>query len=161
MNEDKYILTRAGYEKLKRELDQLINVDSVEVAALVEEAHEDEDGEDATFYDAMVAKERLDSRIAELRNILVHAEVIDEDADPDIITPGNRVIVWDIEEKEELVFDLRGSAEVAHGLKGVSISSPVGQALQGRKVGDVVEVEVPMGTVRYKVRAIEVIPDET
>ena len=87
------------------------------------------------------------------------AEIIDADEDPDTITPGNRVTVYDTAEKEEFTMDLLDTEEITHGRRGVSLDSPVGQALLGKKVGARVKVEVPDGLVTYKVRRIEMIPD--
>ena len=158
-DDHEFYLTRTGYEKLQRELDLLLSEESEEVAALLADAHEGEEGEEATFYEALFTKERLDERIAHLRMILAQAEIIEEDPDPDRVSPGNRVTVWDFSEQEEITFDLLSSQEISHGrLKGVSLSSPVGKALRGRRVGDVVEVQVPDGMVRYAIRKIDSIP---
>jgi len=160
MTDDRIILTRAGYDKLQEELTQLEGEESDEVAALLVEAHEDEEGEEATFYEAQMAKERLADRIAYVKMVLSRAEIIDEDPDPDSVSPGNRVTVYDFEEKEETVFDLLAGAEIATARRrGVSVDSPVGKALLGHKIGEVVEVEVPAGVMRYEIRKIEMIPD--
>lgn len=160
MEDKKQYLTRAGYQKLQRELEILLSEESEEVAELLAEAREDEQGEEAMFYESRIEKERLDDRIAYLRYVLANATIVDHDEDPEHISPGNRVTVYDKDEKEEVVFDLLGGAEVAAGRHGVSIEAPVGQALLGHKVGDTVKVDVPDGVVRYKIRKIEWIPDE-
>lgn len=160
MAERKILLTRKGFEKLQRELNILTSEGSMQVAEMLADAREDDQGEEAVFFDAMVSKERLDERIAHLQTVLARAEVIDADADPDTITPGNRVTVYDTSEKEEFAMDLLDSEEITIGRRGVSLDSPVGQALLGKHVGDKVKVEVPDGVVTYKVRNIEMIPDE-
>lgn len=160
MDEENQILTRSGYEKLKRELEALMTDQSAEIAERLVEAREDERGDEAIFFEVMVAKERLNERIHELQVILSNAQVIDDDLDPGHVTPGNRVTVYDVDEKEEIVFDLLSSTEISHGRAGVSTESPVGKALLGHKVGDTIKVEVPDGKVRYKIRKIEMIPDE-
>lgn len=157
---DKPILTRTGYQKLQRELEILLSEDTQEVAELLADARDDEQGEEAVFFDIMVEKERLQERIGYLKRLLANAVVVDQDQDPDRVSPGNRVTVRDLDEDEEIVFDLIGSAEVAMGRRGVSIVSPVGKALLGHKIGERVEVEVPAGTSRYKILKIEMIPDE-
>ena len=144
MSEEKIVLTRAGYDKLQRELDLLEGEESVEAAERLVEAHEGEEGEEAAFYEAMLTKERLDDRIAYLRMVLARAEIIEEDEDPDRVTTGNRVTVWDFDADEEAVFDLLAGAEIATGRRGVSVDSPVGKALLGHKVGEEVEVDVPL-----------------
>jgi transcription elongation factor GreA len=159
-DESETILTRAGYEKLQNELDYLVNEEAVEVAERLADARSDVDfGEDTTFLEIMAEKTRIEDRIAQLKLILFRARVVDEDLDPDSATPGDRVVVLDMEYDEELAFDLLDSAEVSHGRQGVSIASPVGKALLGKKIGDVVEVKVPDGAARYKILRFEEIPD--
>ena len=160
MAERRILLTRQGYNKLQRELNILTSVENSKVAEMLAEAREDDQGEEAVFFDAMVSKERLDERVSHLQNVLARAEIIDADEDPDTITPGNRVTVYDTAEKEDFTMDLLDSEEITHGRRGVSLDSPVGKALLGKRVGDRVKVEVPDGLVTYKVQQIEMIPDD-
>lgn len=160
MAEKRIRLTRPGYEKLRRELDILTSEENTKVAEMLAEAREDDQGEEAVFFDAMISKERLDERVSHLQDVLARAEIIDADEDPNTVTPGNRVTVYDTAEKEELVMDLLDTEEITHGRRGVSLDSPVGRALLGKRVGDRVKVKVPDGTVIFKVRKIEMIPDE-
>ena len=156
MAEDRFILTPTGYDQLQRDLEDLLD-QSKEVAEQMADVHDDtEFGEEATYHDVMAAKERLDQRIAHLRGVLQRAEVIsDEDPDPTRVNLGEKVTAWDFSAKEEVEFQLLSSEEVANGLSGISTESPVGRALLGRRVGDVVEVEVPDGKVKYAIRKIE------
>ncbi len=160
MAERRILLTRLGFQKLQRELNVLTNEENSKVAEMLAEAREDDQGEEAVFFDAMVSKERLDERVSHLQNVLARAEIIDAGEDPDTITPGNRVTVYDASEKEEFTMDLLDHEEITHGRRGVSLDSPVGKALLGKQVGDRVKVEVPDGLVTYRVRKIETIPDE-
>ena len=160
MAERRIQLTRPGYEKLQRELNILTSEENSKVAEMLAEAREDDQGEEAVFFDAMISKERLDERVSHLQNVLARAEIIDADEDPNTITPGNRVTVYDTSEKEELTMDLLDTEEITHGRRGVSLDSPVGQALLGKHVGDRIKVKVPDGIVAFKVRKIEMIPDE-
>ena len=159
MAERRILLTRAGYEKLQRELNVLTSEENAKVAEMLADARGDDQGEEAVFFDAMISKERLDERVTHLQNVLARAEVIDVDEDPNTITPGNRVTVYDTSEKEEFVMDLLDTEEITHGRRGVSLEAPVGRALLGKQVGDKVKVEVPDGIVTYKVRKIDMIPD--
>lgn len=156
MAAERFILTPAGYELLQRDLEDLLD-QSKEIAEQMADVHDDtEFGEEATYHDVMETKERLDQRIAHLRRVLQLAEMIgEEDPDPTRADPGEAVTVWDFAEGEEVVFQLLSSEEVANGLPGISIESPVGRALLGRRVGDVVEVDVPDGKARYALRKIE------
>lgn len=160
MAERRILLTPIGYEKLQRELNILTSEENSKVAEMLADAREDDQGEEAVFFDAMVSKERLDERVSHLQNVLARAEVINADADPNTITPGNRITVYDTSEKEEFTMDLLDTEEIMLGRRGVSLDSPVGRALLGKHVGDRVKVEVPDGEVTYKIRKIDMIPDD-
>jgi len=161
MTNDEYVMTRAGYNKLQRELNNLQDKAEGEMAQKMAAAREDGDlDEDGAFYEIMVEKNHLDERILRLRAILAQAEVVDEDPDPDVASPGDRVVVRDLDEKEELTLDLLGGWEIAHGRRGVSIKSPVGKALLGKRVGAKVEVKTPDGLARFKILRFEDIPEE-
>lgn len=155
MSSDRFTLTRAGYERLTRQLAVLEEMQRGEIAEVAEAFDDTDFGENAAFYDAVFDKDRLSARIDNLRHVLARAEVIDEDPDPNRVSPGNQVTVWDLEENEELTFTLISAEEVTHGIRGVSVESPVGNALLGHTVGEVVQVKVPDGLVRYTIRRIE------
>ena len=160
MANERFLLTRAGYELLERELEDLLRKSSEEMAEQLADVHDDtEFGEEATFFDVVMEKELLDQRIAHVRTVLARAEILDEDPDPTRVDPGDRITAWDFTEKQEVTFDLLGSPEVTFGREGISTESPVGLALLGRKVGDVIEVDVPDGKARYAIRKIERIPE--
>lgn len=156
MSEEKYVLTRGGYQRLQRELQALRELEASEIEQVAEAFDDTDFGENAAYYDAVTDKDRMAARILHLERVLSRAEVVEGDDDPEHVTPGNRVTVWDPEEKEEIIFDIISSEEVAYGLKGISTESPVGKALLGHQVGDTVEVVVPAGVVRYEIRKIEI-----
>ena len=152
---ERIVLTRAGFEQLNRELKLLEEMEKGEIEEVAEAFDDTDFGENAAFYDAVFDKDRLLARINNLRHVLARAEVVDEDPDPSRVSPGNHVTVWDVEEREELAFRIVSAEEVTHGVNGVSTESPVGKALLGRKVGDVVEVKVPDGVISYTIRRID------
>lgn len=158
MNQNQqYVLTRAGYEALEQELQeyqQRLDRHMQELADIQSDVDENYD-EQAAEYDVRTRKEFLSQRIGNLKLILQDAEVIDEDPNPRTVDPGDRVTVWNASQKEQLQYDLIGSAEAQYGREGVSIDSPVGEALLGKRRGDVVEVETPDGMVRYMICGIE------
>ena len=128
-----------------------------EVAGKIKEAREQGDLSENAEYDAAKDEQRdIEARIEEIEKILKNVEVVDEDeVDLDKISVGCRVKVYDIEFDEEMEFSLVGSSE-ANSLKGkISNESPVGKALIGAKVGDVVEVETQAGLIQYKVLEIQ------
>ena len=157
MEEKKNLLTFTGLKKLEEELHDLKVVRRKEVASKIKEAREQGDLSENAEYDAAKDEQRdIEARIEEIEKILKNVEVVDEDeVDLEKISVGCRVKVYDIEYDEEMEFSLVGSSE-ANSLKGkISNESPVGKALIGAKVGDVVEVETQAGLIQYKVLEIQ------
>ena len=157
MEEKKNLLTFTGLKKLEEELHDLKVFKRKEVAGKIKEAREQGDLSENAEYDAAKDEQRdIEARIEEIEKILKNVEVVDEDeVDLDKISVGCRVKVYDIEFDEEMEFSLVGSSE-ANSLKGkISNESPVGKALIGAKVGDVVEVETQAGLIQYKVLEIQ------
>lgn len=157
MEEKKNLLTFTGLKKLEEELHDLKVFKRKEVAGKIKEAREQGDLSENAEYDAAKDEQRdIEARIEEIEKILKNVEVVDEDeVDLDKISVGCRVKVYDIEFDEEMEFSLVGSSE-ANSLKGkISNESPVGKALNGAKVGDVVEVETQAGLIQYKVLEIQ------
>ena len=157
MEEKKNLLTFTGLKKLEEELHDLKVFKRKEVAGKIKEAREQGDLSENAEYDAAKDEQRdIEARIEEIEKILKNVEVVDEvEVDLDKISVGCRVKVYDIEFDEEMEFSLVGSSE-ANSLKGkISNESPVGKALIGAKVGDVVEVETQAGLIQYKVLEIQ------
>lgn len=157
MAEKKNLLTYEGLKKLEDELHDLKVNKRQEVAQKIKEAREQGDLSENAEYDA--AKEEqghIEERIVEIENILKNAEVIiEEEVDLDKINVGCRVKVFDITFDEEMDFKIVGSSE-ANSLQGkISNESPVGKALIGARVNDIVDVETQAGTIQYKVLEIQ------
>lgn len=157
MAEKKNILTYAGLTKLENELQDLKVNKRSEVAEKIKEAREQGDLSENAEYDAAKDEQRdIEARIEEIENILKNAEVVDEDdVDTKTISVGCKVRILDKEYDEELEFKIVGSTE-ASSLNGmISNESPLGSALIGKKVNNVVSVETKDGVAKYKVLAIE------
>ena len=155
--EKKNILTYQGLKKLEDELQELKVVRRKEVAAKIKEAREQGDLSENAEYDAAKDEQRdIEARIEDIEKILKNAEVVvEEEVDLDKISIGCNIKILDIEFDEELEYKIVGSTE-ANSLKGkISNESPVGKALIGAHTGDVVEVEMPMGIMKYKVLEIQ------
>lgn len=155
----KVVLTYEGLKKMEVELEELKTVKRKEVAEKIKEARGQGDLSENAEYDA--AKEEqgeIESRIVVLEKMLRNAEVIDDDeVSEDIISVGCKVRIWDAEFDEEVDYAIVGSAEAdpMNLVNGkISNESPVGQGLLGHKVGDVVAIETPGGTVEFKVLSI-------
>ena len=157
MEAKKNLLTYDGLQKLEDELHDLKVNRRKEVAGKIKEAREQGDLSENAEYDAAKDEQRdIETRIEEIEKILKNAEVVVEDeVDVNKINVGCTVKVYDEEFEEELEFKIVGSSE-ANSLQGkISNESPVGKALIGRSIGDVVEVETQAGVISYKVLAIE------
>ena len=157
MEEKKNLLTYAGLKKLKEELHDLKVVKRKEVAGKIKEAREQGDLSENAEYDAAKDEQRdIEARIEEIEKILKNAEVVVEDeVDLDKISVGCKVRVHDFEFDEDIELKLVGSTE-ANSLEGkISNESPVGKALMGAHTGDIVEVELPSGIMKYKVLEIQ------
>ena len=161
MAEKKNILTYAGLKQYEDELHNLKVFKRKEVAQKIREAREQGDLSENAEYDAAKDEQRdIELRIEELEKLLKNAEVVVEDeVDLDKISIGCRVKVYDMEFDEEMEFKIVGSTE-ANSLQGrISNESPVGHALLGKKVGDVVEVETQVGAIQYKVMDMQRVSD--
>ena len=157
MAEKKNILTYEGLKKYEDELHELKVIKRKEVAEKIKEAREQGDLSENAEYDAAKDEQRdIEARIEELEKILKNAEVVVEDeVDLDKINIGCQVKILDLEVSEEMLFKIVGSTE-ANSLKGkISNESPLGKALIGSKVGDVVDAETPVGILQYKVLEIQ------
>ena len=153
----KNLLTYEGLQKLESELHNLKVVKRKEVAQKIKEAREQGDLSENAEYDAAKDEQRdIEARIDEIEKILKNAEVVvEEEVDLDKISVGCRVKILDMEYDEELDYKIVGSTE-ANSLKGkISNESPVGKALLGAKVGEVVTVETQAGDLNNKVLEIQ------
>ncbi len=153
----KHILTYAGLREYEEELQDLKVNKRREIAQKIKEAREQGDLSENAEYDAAKDEQRdIEARIEELEAILKNAEVVVEDeVDLDKISVGCMVRVLDTEFDEELEYKIVGSTE-ADSLHGkISNESPLGRALLGKAVGDVVKIEAPAGELAYKVLEIQ------
>jgi len=153
----KRLLTYAGLKAIEDELENLKVVKRKEVAGKIKEAREQGDLSENAEYDAAKDEQRdIEARIEDIEKILKNAEVVvEEEVDLDKISIGCNVKILDIEFDEELEYKIVGSTE-ANSLKGkISNESPVGKALLGAKVGDIVNVETQAGVLQYKVLEIQ------
>ena len=146
------LLTREGLERLKSELIQ-VRARRVEAADRMKEAAQPGDIEDNPEYEQ--AKEevgRLDDRIYELEEMIGRAQIIEGKASS-VAEPGSTIEIVD-EDGETLTYHLVGAVEADPGAGRISVESPVGRALVGKRQGDKVSVSVPQGTVQLTVKAV-------
>lgn len=149
-------MTREGYEKLRAELDRSANVEMIEVAKRIAAARELGDlRENAEYHAAREDQGLLQARIDAMKDRLSRAYIVDKDTLPkDQVTLGSKVKVFELTNKEEEEFTFVSPGEDDYSENRILLNSPIGQAMAGKKVGDVCEVEAPMGKLRYEIREI-------
>lgn len=149
----KYMLTYEGVKKLEEELQYLKTTKRKEITEKIKLALSFGDlSENSEYDEAKNDQAFLEGKIAQIENTLKNAVVIDEsELKNDIVSVGSKVKVLDYEFDEEIVFSIVGSAEAEPMENKISNESPVGSALIGKKVGDIVEAEVPDGVNKYKI----------
>ena len=157
MADKKHILTYTGLKQYEDELQDLKVNKRQEIAQKIKEAREQGDLSENAEYDAAKDEQRdIEARIEQLEKLLKNAEVVvEEEIDLEKINIGCRVKVLDMEFDEEMEFKIVGSTEANSLQNKISNESPVGHALLGRKVGDVVDVETQAGVIQYKVLEIQ------
>jgi transcription elongation factor GreA len=148
-------LTRAGLEQLQAQLDRLDNVERPAAERELQLAAADKDFRENAPYDA--AKQHLAEihrKVSEIKATIAQGQVV-ETTSATRVGIGSTVVVADLEEDEEITYTLVGPGEIDARKGKISIQSPVGRALDLHGIGDVVEVDVPAGVVRYKILRIE------
>jgi transcription elongation factor GreA len=149
-------ITKKGYESLKAELDRLKKVERPKVIEAIAEARSHGDLSENAEYDA--AKERqgfIESRITELERKLADARVIETtNRTSDTVVFGATVVVAECASQQKRQYTLVGQDEADLKNGKISVQSPVGKALIGRRAGDLVEVQTPAKVVEYEVLEI-------
>ncbi len=153
MEEKEVILTQEGYDSLDKELNYLKTEKRAEIAERIKVALGFGDlSENSEYDEAKTAQAENEVRIVELENKLRHAKIIDEkEIDTEVVQVGNTVKVLDIEFDEEIEYTIVGSTEVNLAENKISNESPLGAALLGAKKGKTVEVNAPVGIMKYKI----------
>lgn len=157
MSERELLVSAEGLKKLEAELEHLKTVKRMEVAERIKTAREFGDiSENSEYEDAKNEQAFIEGRIQTVEKILRQARVVSADSgDPSVVHIGCQVVVRDLDENAEETFTLVGAAEADPMKNRVSNESPVGKALMGAKVADIVEVDAPAGKIRFQVVAIQ------
>lgn len=156
MSRKEVILTPEGLKQLQDEVNYLSSVKREEVAERIKQAREFGDiSENSEYDDAKNEQAMLEHRISQLQEKLRRARVVkDSEIDTDKVSVGSTVTLRDVAANEIRIYTLVGSAEADPSRARLSNESPVGQALLGKKVGDTVTVNVPVGTLSYEILSI-------
>ena len=149
-------LTAEGHRGIKAELDELINVKRVEMAQRLHVAIKQGDlSENADYIAAKEAQGFLEGRILELKQKLRDAVIIDETRKPDgSVFLGSHVTVVEVGFDDEEVYHIVGVTEADPTNGRISYESPLGKALLGNKINDVVAFQAPAGQIQFKIIAV-------
>lgn len=155
MNKD-VILTTEGFKQLKEELEYLIKVRRKEVAARIKQSIEFGDiSENSEYDDAKNEQAFVEGKISQIKEMISNAQIIDNRrVHTDKVDIGSLVTLKDMETKKNYEYHLVGFAEADPNNHKISNESPVGKAILGKKCGEVVEVNAPLGIISYRVMKI-------
>lgn len=151
-NED-VVLTHEGVKELEEKLEYLKTVRRLEIAEEIKTARAFGDlSENAEYDEAKNEQAKIEGEIVMLEKMLRNATVVDADeVDVQRVNVGTTVKILDKEYNEEIEYKIVGSAEADVSTNKISNESPVGRALLGKKVGNLVKVETPGGIVKLKI----------
>jgi len=149
-------LTREGYERLRKELEYLKTVKRRQLSKAIGEARAHGDiSENAEYEAAKEAQGLNEKKISELGHVLATSQILDdENISKDEVLIGATVRLKDVKSGEELEYTLVSEDEADYSQGRISISSPVGSGLMNHKVNDVVDINVPAGTLKYRILKI-------
>ncbi len=158
MSHERIPTSREGYEKLKAELDRMQNAEMIEVAKRIAAARAMGDlSENAEYHAAREDQGMLQARIDALKDKLSRAYFVDRNNLPNgTVVFGAQVRVKDLDLEAEETFILVGPGEEDYDNNKILTTSPIGQGLIGKQQGDVVEIQVPMGKLRFEILEISV-----
>lgn len=156
-NKDEMLLTQEGYDKIVAEHEELVSVRRAEVAERLKEAISYGDLSENAEYDAAKNEQaEVEERIDKLESMLKRAKIVsEEDMKGDVVSVGLKVTIKDLDLAEIETYTLVGATESDPFNGKISNESAVGKAILGHKVGDVVDVEVPDGFIKYEIVNIE------
>lgn len=149
-------LTEEGLSKLRTELEHLKTVERPACSQAIAEARDKGDlSENAEYDAAKEAQGLLELRISKLEALVANARIIDETKiNTDQVQILNRVKIKNVKTKAEMSYTLVSESEANLKEHKISVSTPIAQALIGRKVGDIVDVQAPSGIIQFKILEI-------
>ena len=155
MSEIKYF-TPEGLQKLKDELDDLILRERPRIVLAIQEARDKGDlSENAEYESAREAQGLLELKIANLKNMITNAKVLDaSQLSTDKVQMLTTVVVENLTAKTKMKFSIVGESEADFTKGKLAATTPIGKALIGHGVGEIVEVQVPAGVLKFKILEI-------
>ena len=145
--------TEEGLNRLKAELQELKTRGRQEIAKAIAEARDKGDlSENAEYDAAKEAQGHHESKIAKLEEVMSNARVIDESSiDASLVSVLSKVKIKNKKTNSELIYMLVAEEEADLKLGKISVGSPIGKGLLGKKVGEVAEIKVPAGLLEFEV----------
>lgn len=151
-------MTEDGYKKLKEEINVLETVERPAISKQIAEARDKGDlSENAEYDAAKEAQGLLEAKIAQLKNLLANARLINEDSiGTDVVQILNKVTIRNTKNNQEMTYTLVAESEANLKESKIAISTPVAQGLMGKKVGDIAEIKVPSGMMSFEIVNISI-----
>jgi len=149
-------MTREGYDRLKAEVARLESVEMPQIAEKLAEARAEGDlKENAEYHAQRENQGMLMAKINQIKSKLANASIIDTSTLPkDVVSFGASVLVKDLEFGDEETFTLVGTGDEDYQTGKILLTSPIGQGLLGKKIGEIAEVNAPAGLLKFEVLAI-------
>ena len=158
-NSNRYKMSQERLDELKKELNYMETVREKEVSEQIKEARSFGDlSENSEYDEAKTEQGKLYSRIAEYKDLIEHAEIVDNvdhNLPKDAVTLGSFVTVRDLDDEFEDKYEIVGSQEANPREGRISDDSPVGKGLIGHRAGDTVTIAAPAGEIRLEVLSVE------
>mgnify|MGYP001818289983 FL=1 len=148
--------TEEGLQKLKEELNQLRDIERPKASQAIAEARDKGDlSENAEYDAAKEAQGLLEMKISKLEDVVANARIIDESQlDTSKVLVLSTVKLQNLQNKMEMSYTLVAESEADLKSGKISVTSPIGHGLLGKEVGDVAEITVPNGTLKFKILEI-------
>src|SRR6056297_1924947 len=151
-------VTEQGLEKLKKELEQLESVERPKISQQIAEARDKGDlSENAEYDAAKEAQGLLEMRISKLKNTVANSRVLDPSKiDTSTVQILNKVRIKNKKNNAEMTYTLVSESEADLKAGKISIDTPIAKGLLGKKVGDVVDIQVPSGVIPFEIMEISI-----
>ena len=151
-------MTQEGYKKLLEEVNHLENVKRPEISKQIAEARDKGDLSENAEYDAAKdAQGMLEAKISQLKGLIASARLIDESQiSTDAVQILNKVTIRNTKNNQTMVYTLVAESEANLKEGKIAVSTPIGQGLLGKKVGDIAEIKVPSGVMTFEIMNISI-----
>lgn len=151
-------LSKAGYDKLKAELEVLKSDGRAEIAKAIAEARDKGDLSENAEYDAAKdAQGMLEMKINEIEKALSNARIVDESTlDISKVTVLSNVRILNVKLKKELTYKIVSESEADLKKGKISVSSPIGKGLLGKAIGEIADITTPAGSLQFKILEISI-----